>query len=427
MAKALTDIGIKNLKPGPKSREVAVGGARGLYLWIGASGIRSFVVRYRIGGRPQKLTLGRWIPPEDRSKEGKAEPQVGEPMSLHQARKLAADVIIQVARGRDPAADKHQNRQEAREAATLTFEAIALQYMEREGSKLRSARNLDRMLRRQAFPALGDIPIALLKKSQIIQLLDEIEDGSGPVAADRLLALIRRILRWYAQREDDYRPPLLHLEPRKKASEQARDRVLDDRELAAVWKVSGEWDDPFAALMRFLLLTAARRNEAALMAWAEIADGVWTLPAARNKAAARSGKAGDLVRPLSKAAIEAMPKVEGCKYVFTYDGRRGMTGFSKPKRRFDERVAEVLGEPIQNWTLHDLRRTARSLMSRAGVLPHHAERCLGHVIGGVERIYDRHKYEPEMLAAYEKLATMIETITNPPTGNVVALVGLRKE
>jgi len=66
-------------------------------------------------------------------------------------------------------------------------------------------------------------------------------------------------------------------------------------------------------------------------------------------------------------------------------------------------------------------------MSRAGVLPHHAERCLGHVIGGVERIYDRHKYEPEMLAAYEKLATMIETITNPPTGNVVALVGLRKE
>jgi integrase len=293
--------------------------------------------------------------------------------------------------------------------------------MEREGSKLRSARNLDRMLRRQAFPALGDIPIALLKKSQIIQLLDEIEDGSGPVAADRLLALIRRILNWYANREDDYRPPHLRQEPRKSASEQARDRVLNDRELAAVWKVSGEWDDPFAKLVRFLLLTAARRNEAALMAWSEVDEGVWTLPAARNKVAARSAKVKDLVRPLSKAAIEAMPKVEGCKYVFTYDGRRGMTGFSKPKRRFDERVAEVLGEPIQNWTLHDLRRTARSLMSRAGVLPHHAERCLGHVIGGVEGIYDRHKYEPEMLAAYEKLATMIETIVNPPTDNVVFL------
>jgi integrase len=211
------------------------------------------------------------------------------------------------------------------------------------------------------------------------------------------------------------------LKPRKSQAEGARDRVLDDRELAAVWKVASEWDDPFAKLVRFLLLTAARRNEAALMAWSEIDDGVWTLPAARNKVAARSAKVKDLVRPLSKAAIEAMPKIDGCKYVFTYDGRRGMTGFSKPKRRFDERVAKVLGEPIQNWTLHDLRRTARSLMSRAGVLPHHAERCLGHVIGGVEGIYDRHKYEPEMLAAYEKLATMIETIVNPPTDNVVFL------
>jgi integrase len=241
------------------------------------------------------------------------------------------------------------------------------------------------------------------------------------VAADRLLALVRRILNWYAQRDDDYRPPLLRLEPRKPASEQARDRVLDDRELAAVWKVANEWDDPFASLVRFLLLTAARRNEAALMAWSEIDDGVWTLPAARNKAAARSGKAGDLVRPLSRMAIEAMPRVEGCKYVFSYDGRRGMTGFSKPKRRFDERVAKVLGQPIQNWTLHDLRRTARSLMARANVPERHAEQCLGHVIGGVMGVYDRHRYHDEMLAAYEALSRQIEVIVNPPTDNVVFL------
>jgi integrase len=421
MAKALTDYGIRNLKPGPTAREIADG--RGLYVWIGESGVRSFVVRYRYLGRPRKLTLGRFLPPEDRRREGR-EPQIGEPMTLGQARKLAADVMIQVARGGDPAADKHQNRQEAREAAALTFEAIALQYMEREGTKLRSAHNLDRMLRRQAFPAIGHVPIAELKKSQIISLLDEIEDDSGPVAADRLLALIRRILNWYAEREDDYRPPLLRLKPRKSASEQARDRVLDDRELAAVWKVANEWDDPFAKLVRYLLLTAARRNEAALMAWSEVEEGVWTLPAARNKVAARSSKLKDLVRPLSKMAIEAMPKVEGCKYVFTYDGRRPLTGFSKPKQRFDERVAKVLGEPIPNWTLHDLRRTARSLMSKAGVPERHAEQCLGHVIGGVMGVYDRHRYHDEMLAAYEALARQIETITNPPpVGNVVPLRG----
>ena len=418
MARPLTDITIKNLKATGKPREIPDG--RGLYVWIGASGAKSFVCRYRINGKPQKLTLGRWIPPEDR-KERKDDPQVGEPMSLLQARKVANDVMIQLRRGRDPAADKRQSMLDTKQAMADTFQAIATTYMEREGSKLRSARNLDRMLRWQAFPTIGHIPIAQLKKSQIIELLDEIEDERGPVAADRLLAIIRRVLNWYAEREDDYRPPLLRLKPRKAPSEQARDRVLDDRELAAVWKVSCEWDDPFAKLVKFLLLTAARRTEASAMAWSEVDDGVWTLPAARNKVAARSKKVKDLVRPLSRAAIEALPKVDGCKYVFTCDGRRPMTGYSKPKQRFDERVAEVLGGPITNWTLHDLRRTARSLMSRAQVPERHAEQCLGHVIGGIQGIYDRHRYHDEMLAAYEKLAAQIETIVNPPVGNVVFL------
>jgi integrase len=105
-----------------------------------------------------------------------------------------------------------------------------------------------------------------------------------------------------------------------------------------------------------------------------------------------------------------------------------MTGYSKPKARFDEAVLQVLrkenpkAEPLENWTLHDLRRTARSLMSRAGVPERHAEQCLGHVIGGVMGVYDRHRYHDEMLAAYEKLAAMIETIVNPPTNNVVSFL-----
>jgi integrase len=76
---------------------------------------------------------------------------------------------------------------------------------------------------------------------------------------------------------------------------------------------------------------------------------------------------------------------------------------------------------VSNWTLHDLRRTARSLMSRAGVPSEHAERCLGHVIGGVEGVYDRHKYIAEMAIAYEKLAVLISQIVDPKP-NIVAMV-----
>ena len=78
---------------------------------------------------------------------------------------------------------------------------------------------------------------------------------------------------------------------------------------------------------------------------------------------------------------------------------------------------------VSGWTIHDLRRTARSLLSRAGVNADVAERCLGHVVGGVRGVYDRHQYQAEMLHAYEALAALIERIVDPPSGVVVPLRG----
>jgi hypothetical protein len=76
---------------------------------------------------------------------------------------------------------------------------------------------------------------------------------------------------------------------------------------------------------------------------------------------------------------------------------------------------------MADWVLHDLRRTARSLMSRAGVLPHVSERVLGHAIPGVEGVYDRHSYDTEKAHALLQLAALVETIINPPSGNVVPM------
>ena len=191
--------------------------------------------------------------------------------------------------------------------------------------------------------------------------------------------------------------------------EQARDRVLTDDEIRAVWRAT-DIEVPnllpgravFAGLVRFLLLTAARRNEARLMTWAEIAKDDWTLPAGRNK----TGQ--ELVRPLSQAAlavIEAQPRV--CEFVFSRNGIGAIGGLSQLKAQLD------WSSGTSGWTLHDLRRTSRSLMSRAGVASDHAERCLGHVIGGVRGVYDRHLYREEMLLAYERLSALIAQIVDP--------------
>jgi len=156
------------------------------------------------------------------------------------------------------------------------------------------------------------------------------------------------------------------------------------------------------------------------MVWAELDGSDWTLPASRNKTKA------DLLRPLTATAIAALPEKTG-SHVFSNDGKTQISAYSKFKKRFDEAVLRELknqdpeAEALPNWTLHDLRRTARSLMSRANVNVDHAERCLGHVIGGVRGVYDRHGYHAEMAAAYERLALKIEQIVNPPDGaNVVA-------
>jgi integrase len=208
---------------------------------------------------------------------------------------------------------------------------------------------------------------------------------------------------------------------RLKASERARERVLSNQELTAIWRTASQLEGPFPAFVKFLLLTGARRSEAAGMRWAEVDDaGDWTLPASRNKVKR------DLVRPLSQAAqavLAAQPKIG--EFVFSSDGRTSIAGYSKHKKRFDAAVLEKLRKqdpeagPLDNWTLHDCRRSARTWLSRAGVNADIAEQCLGHVLAGVRGVYDRHSFYDEKKRAFEALAALIERITNPPPDNVL--------
>jgi integrase len=316
--------------------------------------------------------------------------------SLAAARTKALEAKALVEEGRDP-----------RGAAKDTFQAIAEEYMRRDGKKLRNRDWEESALRRLVYPALGHKLIAEIKRTELVRLLDKIEDENGPVQADRTLAVIRKIMNWYASRSDDFRSPIVRGMARTKSKERARDRILTDEEIRAIWATK---DGVFVAFVRFLLLTAARRNEASDLAWAEIEGGDWTLPAARNKTKV------DLIRPLSRAAmevIEALPR-QG-PFVFTTNGTKPIAAFSGFKRKLDRELG------IEGWTLHDCRRTARSLMSRAGVASDHAERCLGHVIGGIRGVYDRHEYHREKAHAFEALAALIERIVHPPADNVTQL------
>ena len=444
----LTDFTIQNLTPKKgkdgvlTSWEKSDSKAKGLRVYVGVSGAKSFIMRYRLNGRLQKLTLGPYSPDEARKDVA---PKVGDPLTLAAARVLAAETLLRKNRGFDPVAEKQRDKQVKQQAAANTFEAVAIEYLKREcgmklgaegaltfdRSKKRSGHEQHRMLKRQVFPTLGGKPIAEIKKSDIIRLLDQLADGElrndegdlmtgGPVAADRALAIIRKVMNWHAVRSDDFRPPIVKGMARVRPSEQARERILNDDELRTIWGTACQLEGPFPAFLRFLLLTGARRSEASEMRWDEVKEGDWLLPASRNKTKR------DLLRPLSRAAqavLAQQPNI--CHFVFTTDGHSALSSYSQYKAAFDAAVLRELkkedpkAKPLENWTLHDLRRTARSLMSRAGVNTDHAERCLGHVIGGVRGVYDRHEFYDEKKQAYEALAALIERIVTP-TDTVVA-------
>jgi integrase len=150
----------------------------------------------------------------------------------------------------------------------------------------------------------------------------------------------------------------------------------------------------------------------------DIDDGVWMIRTEDGE----KGNAGSLKLPqLALDIIARQPRLAGNEYLFPGRAAGRFNDWAKAKAALDAKLPAM-----PHWTLHDLRRSARSLLSRAGVSFEHAERVLGHVIPGVAGVYDRHKYEAEKARALESLAAVIETIINPPKGNVVSIKQRRR-
>jgi integrase len=301
-------------------------------------------------------------------------------------------------------------KQKAAESEANTVAAICNEFLQRESKRLRTIDQRARLLRRLVYPAIGNRPIESVKRSEIVRLLDRIEDSSGPRMADVTLAVLRRVFHWHALRSDEFRSPIVRGMGRQSPADHRGTRILDDDELRRLWAATAD-EQPFSALIRFLLLTTARRGEAASMRWTEIAEGIWTLPAARSKTKT------EIVRPLSQAAqavLAAQPR--NTDWVFTTTQVGPLRSFSEPKIKLDA------ASGIADWRIHDLRRTGRSLLSRAGVNADIAERCLGHALPTIRATYDRHRYIDEMAHAFEALAALIERIVNP----IDAVVAFRR-
>ena len=378
--KTLTDDGVEALKPRSKRYAHPDPELASHYIRVTPSGAKSFVVVTRDRDNRQRwITIGPYPA-----------------YTIDAARKRASETIRAIREGK---------------STPESFEAVSANFMKLhcEAKGLRSLDEYRYQIRRMEHEWTGR-DFKSLGRGDVSKLLDNVETKSGQRQANLTLAVFSSMANWYAAREDDYRSPVVR--GMKRGDAAGRDRILDDDELRAVWK-QAEANGTFGAFVRLSLLTGQRKEKVAAMRWENLDGPTWTIPTeAREK-----GNAGVLVLPeIALEIVNAQPRFASSPYVFAGEGGGHIKGWSRRKRLFDAKL-----EGVAPWVLHDLRRTARSLMSRAGIRPDISERVLGHVIKGVEGIYDRHVYTEEKAHALKALATMIENILQPPAGKVVRL------
>lgn len=337
---------------------------------------------------------------------------------LAAARDEARKRLDLVNRGRDPRSEEaRQKAQEVRQRAE-TFAKIADDYRIAHLRKLRSGDELWAAIEADLLPDWRDLPIRDLTRGAIKSKLDRIEISSGPYARNRRLALIRNLLNYALDGELIDANVAARI---KMLAEEARERILTDAELVEVWRASGQLVVPADALVRAFILSGQRRAEVAEMAWPEVneTERLWTVPAARMK----SKLVHEVpLAPMMLALILGVPTANQRKtHVFASPYRKDapIGGFSQLKEDLDRHILEARqkvdpkAEPMAPWRFHDLRRTMRSGLSKLRVPAEIAERVIGHVPGGIRRVYDRFEYRQEKRQALEAWCAYVDALINP--------------
>jgi integrase len=388
----------------------------GLALRINAGGRRSYFVMPRVNKKQYKHKLG-----------------TTDQLTLAEAREKARDVFRNAANGIAPKDAARRAVREAERAQKNTFRSIAEAYLEDKGkgggALLRSKDQIVRRLEKDIFPQWGGTPILEITKIDVRELVEGIAHDR-PIAANRTLALVNRIFNWACKKDRLDTSPAFGIDP--PSVEISRDRVLTDDEIVRLWAGFDKLGHPFNAVFKILLLTAQRRSEVGGIMWSELKGDLWTLPGERTKNS--NGNTVPL-SPLAKEILDEIPKIEQFEHVFTMarKGDRPVSGWDKIKKRLDKIIAQtVAGEAgeeldtekhaMDHWTIHDLRRTVRTNLPKLGITPDTAERVLGHTIGRVRGVYDRHAYDEQKRHALEAWARHVETlIGGKPKDNIVEM------
>jgi integrase len=385
-----TDNLIRKLKPLP-TRAYAVWDTRqpGLAVVVQPSGHRAFKFVYSFKSRPRWYHIGNAV------------------ITVADARRLAAGVMLKVIEGHDPAAEKKAERQGS------TFAELAEAYVERYAKKKnRSWPQADKLVRKHLLPRWGKLPANSIARADVKTMMSRM---AAPMVANQTLAAASAIFAW-AIRED-----ILKINPCQQVERHAtasRERILSGSEIPLFWSA---FDDVFeGALLKMILLTGQRPGEVRCMRTEHIKDGWWEMPGkpdpAVNWPGTKNGASHRIRLPTAAQTLLVEQDANG----FVFEGARGKAIDASKLPKVMRDICSKL--KVERATPHDLRRTHGTTVTGLGFGRDAMNRIQNHKEGGVTSVYDRHQYADENKHVMEVVAAhVLALVEGRPVGsNVVA-------
>jgi integrase len=355
---------------------------KGFGLRLRGGGKRSWVAVYRIGRKVRRVVVGdaSAVTPEE-------------------ARKRAREILARADLGEDTQAEKVAER----DGSVLVVGDLIDRYIDQHvevALRPRPKAEIRRYLR-ETWRSLHGDTVERVERNRIAGELATIANANGPVAANRARSALHALFVWSMRQGLSPHNPVA--ETAKLGRERPRDRVLNDREIGAIWH--GCRDDDHGRIVRILILTGQRREEAGGMMWSEIdfRKRLWSLTSDRTK----NARPHDV--PLSGEVLALLSRLEKRSdriHVFG-SGEGPFSGWSRCKRRLDQRCG------VSGWRLHDIRRTVVTGMAEIGIQPHVIEAAVNHVSGhkaGVAGIYNRAAYSEDKRDALEAWSRHVKSI-----------------
>ncbi len=434
-----TDAKLRALKAKADRYEEVEDGATGLAVRVSVRGVKSFQYLYRFDGKPRRHTLGVYRDSADAHLAGTAHDRRGLPyLTLADARVRLAEARRLRDGGVDPATVAVAQHRAERKTKTMDeLVDVYLAKWARPNKKARSAAEDERLLNKDLRPVLGDRKLSSVTRRDLIGLLDGVA-ARAPVTANRLQQTIRKMFKWAVRQGIIEHSPANEIDP-PGGREVPRDRALSDDEIAEVWRAAGKLEAPYRQFVQLLIILGQRRGEVAGMRCDELSDDrvLWTIGRARMK----GGLPHEVPLPAMARAI-LQPLLEPADdrprdaYVFASRRREDhpIGAFQEIKEALDRHILDARREalqlsggdpaevqPMTHWTLHDLRRTMRSNLSKLRLDPDICERVLAHIPAGIRRTYDVHQYRDEKREVLNAWAARLQRIVGakPTTGGKV--------